>query len=216
MFNRREMEQWGPNLLAMSARMTGSRLQLKYRGWRPTLVLLVLIGLMLFGFSDGRLSSLMDVSSYPLMGMPALLTLILMAFLAISYIQEVVLDFASREIRTRSGFWWKLRRAGVPFDEVEHILVQGRLPMVTRSPSRPGLESTGTGWDVVIVAGPALAGGNLLGRIAERFHPGLSRQLGLVFPGLNVWRSANEEQALKVARALAERIGCSLRQASTN
>ncbi len=208
--SRQEMNRWKPNLLAMTARLRGNRLVLRYRGWRPTAVLLILIGIFMFGFSGGRLDAMLDLSSYDIMALPALAFLIVSAFLAMAYVQEIVLDFATRRLQTRNGFFWRLKRTDTPFSAIEGVRILSRRPMVTPSSIRPGMEATGTGWDVILVPRDWKPTANLLSRIFDSIQPGLSNKLGLVFPGFNVWRAPDEQRARLVANALAERIGCTV------
>jgi len=171
---------WGVNLLAMAMKNRDGRLSFVFRGWRPALVLLILMGIILF---------MLWKTSTPGQGWNMLLPswifpplLLLGAVAALLYIKELVFDFDLMRVVGRKGFLGFTRGFEVPFTGVEAIVVAEQGTILAHAPAENRNKPVHTGWDVRITVGPG----------SEE-----------VF-----WRSSTEEEATRVAETLAARVGC--------
>ncbi len=190
---------WGPNMLAIAMKNRNNTVRFIYRGWRISLILLILIGIILFVFSKMNGINLLDDGALPetyahlpfmlkYIIMPLLVIGVLLAFL---YNLRVEFDFRRKRVRCKKGFDLLSKSVQCSFGDIDAFLIQEQgvlLPMkIGDVQSKP----VHAGWDIIVK-----------GRADSDL------------PNIRFWRAARQEQARKIAETLTGLIGCKIEEGS--
>ncbi len=188
-----DTRSWGVNILAMAFRQRPDRLIFRFRGWRISLVLLVLLGILFFVFYKQSGSPALGAAGIgqvlgqmPLVVRYLIVPLLLLGALAsFLYNFRVALDPGRRRVHVHRGFDFLTRSVEGRFEDIASFAIQEQGILHPLKTAQTREKPMHAGWDVIMKGSP-----------------------GSGLPDARLWRAARKEQALAVAGDLARLVGC--------